>query len=193
MPPENHSGGGGLFFLFGCTLWPRLLWRDIVLYPTTQHTRWDSSTHTVTQAFRHSLPHTNTISVTFHYMVQGWISGLETHQISSQEVPPPHAWHCLSATMLNCFLFALRLMAKIKKNIDLKWIEWILSCVYWCITYYQEDITEVTGIASSYESLWYLWGLLQCRQLFNDPPHPTLSEPVVSHKNSTCRVVKNLN
>lgn len=88
------------FFFLGCTLWPRLLC-------ATQHTRWDSSAHTVTQAFRHSLAPTNTISVTFHYMVLGWISGLETHQISTQRALPPHAQYCLSATMSNCFLFAL--------------------------------------------------------------------------------------
>lgn len=74
---------------------------------TAQHTRWDSSARTVTQAFRHSLARTNTISVTFHYMVQGWISGLETHQISTQGVLPPHPRYCLSATMWNCSLFAL--------------------------------------------------------------------------------------
>lgn len=38
--------------------------------------------HTVTQAFRHSLAQTHTISVTFHYMVLAWIAGLETYQIS---------------------------------------------------------------------------------------------------------------
>lgn len=75
--------------------------------PATQHTRWDSWAHTVTQAFRHSLAPTNTISVTFHYMVLGWISGLETHQISTQGALPPHPPYCLSVTMSNCFLFAL--------------------------------------------------------------------------------------
>lgn len=120
-------------FLFGLkflkTLWPhvpceiccdrigflfsRLHFMALVYYaailsflPTTQHTRWDSSAHTVTQAFRHSLARTNTISVNIHYMVLGWISGLETYQISTQGVRPPHARYCLSTTMLNCRLYA---------------------------------------------------------------------------------------
>lgn len=71
------------------------------------NTRWDSLVHTVTQAFRHSLAHTHTISVTFHYMVLGWISGLEIYQISTQGAPPPHPRHCLSTTMLNCCPFAV--------------------------------------------------------------------------------------
>lgn len=71
------------------------------------NTRWDSLVHTVTQAFRHSLAHTHTISVTFHYMVLGWISGLEIYQISTQGALPPHLRYCLSTTMLNCCPFAV--------------------------------------------------------------------------------------
>lgn len=71
------------------------------------NTRWDSLVHTVTQAFRHSLAHTHTISVTFHYMVLGWISGLEIYQISTQGPRPPHPRYCLSTTMLNCCPFAV--------------------------------------------------------------------------------------
>ena len=108
MPHEICSDAAGCFFFFSlCTLWPRLLAEILSFLPTTQHTRWDSSAHTVTQAFRHSLAPTNTISVTFHYMVLGWISGLETHQISTQGALPPNAQYCLSATMWNCLLFAL--------------------------------------------------------------------------------------
>lgn len=46
-------------------------------------------------------------------MVQGAISGLETHQMFTQGAPPPHPWYCLSATMSDCFLFA-RLLPEIK-------------------------------------------------------------------------------
>lgn len=85
------------------------------------NTRWDSLVHTVTQAFRHSLDHTHTISVTFHYMVLGWISGLEIYQISTQGAPPPHPWYCLSTTMLNCFLFSL-FVSKLSINFSM-WID----------------------------------------------------------------------
>lgn len=90
----------------GCTLWPpssTFQRYHCPFFLPVQHTRWDSSAHTVTQAFRHSLAPANTISVTFHYMVLGWISGLEPHQISTQGALPPHAQHCFSATMFELF------------------------------------------------------------------------------------------
>lgn len=110
MPPEICSDGGGHFFSspFSGALYGLVHFAEILFFLSTmQHTRWDSSAHTVTQAFRHSLAPTNTISVTFHYMVLGWISGLETYQISTQGALPPHSRYCLSATMSNCFAFAL--------------------------------------------------------------------------------------
>lgn len=90
------------------------------------NTRWDSSVHTVTQAFRHSLAHTHTISVTFHYMVLGWISGLEIYQISTQGAPPPHPRHCLSTTMLNCCPFAV-FQSQILKYCSM-WIDVQAAC-----------------------------------------------------------------
>lgn len=112
MPPQIWSDGVGLFFFFPPSflgaLYGLVHFAEILSFlPTMQHTRWDSSAHTVTQAFIHSLAPTNTISVTFHYMVLGWISGLETYQTSTQGALPPHSRYCLSTTMSNCFLFAL--------------------------------------------------------------------------------------
>lgn len=85
--------------------------------------------HTVTQAFRHSLAHTNTISVNFHYMVLGWISGLETHQISTQGALPPCARYCFSATMLNCFPVHSFTIAQ---NTEICTYTNKISCTYWC-------------------------------------------------------------
>lgn len=93
------------------------------------NTRWDSLVHTVTQAFRHSLAHTHTISVTFHYMVLGWISGLEIYQISTQRALPPHPRYCLSTTMLNCFPFAL-FMSEILIHCSM-WIDVQTVCSDW--------------------------------------------------------------
>lgn len=164
--------------------------------PTTQHTRWDSSVHTVTQAFRHSLAPANTISVTFHYMVLGWISGLETHQISTQGALPPHPRYCLSTTGSNCFLFAF-FLAKISisaLHAD-KCTNWMFSLTHklpdklMVLT----DKSKVAYISPSRGSSCQLWGFFQSKQLLKDPPHPALFKPVVLHMKSTCRLVKNLN
>lgn len=144
MPPEICTdGGGGPFFSshsFPAALYGPVYSLEILSFlPTTQHTRWDSSTRTVTQAFRHSLARTNTISVTFHYMVQSGISGLETHQIFTQGATPPRPCHCLSATMSNCFLFA-RLLPGIQ------------ICIKICIktqTIFSSTATKTTGLTLS--------------------------------------------
>lgn len=160
------------------------------------NTRWDSLVHTVTQAFRHSLAHTHTISVTLHYMVLGWISGLETYQISKQGALPPHPQYCLSTTILNCFLFAIY-MSQISTYWSIR-IGGQTVHSQWCQK--QPDRLHFGKVKAKWHAFLHgvdfhvnSGGLFQSRQLFKDPPRPTPFESVVSHMNSTCRLVKNLN
>lgn len=135
-PPTSGDTDG--HFLPFLTPGPRLLLlvasSDIVpfLLAATPHTRWDSRAHTVTQAFRHSLASADTISVAFHYMVQGWISGLETYQISTQgAAPPPPHLHTHTHTALsftyNDGLFTRRSAAHVCgfKTTTKKSINWV--------------------------------------------------------------------
>lgn len=101
-----------MFFWGGCTSFTKRHCPPppFFFFPPKQptHTMRFLGAHSHT-AFRHSLAPANTISVTFHYMVLAKISGLESHQISTQGAPQSHAQYCLAATMSNCSCWLLYL------------------------------------------------------------------------------------
>lgn len=138
-------------------------------------------------------------------MVPAGISGLETHQIFTQGAPPPHPWHCLSATMSNCFLFARLLPGRQiwRKTCALKH-----KLMYLPLLRKQPWLDLTRGGAHSF-IMWLLvltWAVLfcffcfffqsgSCLRIRPRParPGPAFFRSVVSHMSSTCRLVENLN